>query len=72
MDYKNYDARTRHTNADFFESVSEQDLQQSAMVMAIFAYQSAMRDKPMPRRPEGVPASPRPTPAGRGRGAPPR
>jgi hypothetical protein len=72
MDYKNYDARTRHTNADFFESVSEQDLQQSAMVMAIFAYQSAMRDKPMPRRPEGVPASPRPAPAGRGRGAPPR
>ena len=40
------------------------------MVMAIFAYQSAMRDKPMPRRPEGVPASPRPAPAGRG--APPR
>jgi carboxypeptidase Q len=72
MDYKNYDARTRHTNADFFESVSEQDLQQSAMVMAIFAYQSAMRDKPMPRRPDGVPASPRPAPAGRGRGAPPR
>jgi hypothetical protein len=72
MDYKNYDARTRHTNADFFESVSEQDLQQSAIVMAIFAYQSAMRDKTMPRRPEGVPASPRPAPAGRGRGAPPR
>src|SRR5262252_3106535 len=72
MDYKNYDARTRHTNADFFESVSEQDLQQSAMVMAIFAYQSAMSDKTMPRRPEGVPASPRPAPAGRGRGAPPR
>ena len=43
MDYTNYDARTRHTNADFFEAVSERDLQQSAIVMAVFAYQSAMR-----------------------------
>jgi len=71
MDYTNYDARTRHTNADFYESVSEHDLQQSAIVMAVFAYQSAMRDKPMPRRPEGVPANPRGTAAGGGRGAGP-
>jgi hypothetical protein len=35
----NYDARTRHTNADFYESVSEHDLQRSSIVMAIFAYQ---------------------------------
>jgi Zn-dependent M28 family amino/carboxypeptidase len=72
MDYTNYDARTRHTNADFYEAVSERDLQQSAIVMAVFAYQSAMRDKTMPRRPQGVPASPRPaTGGGRGRGAAP-
>jgi carboxypeptidase Q len=71
MDYTNYDARTRHTNADFYEAVSERDLQQSAIVMAVFAYQSAMRDKTMPRRPAGIPASPRPA-TGRGRGAPPR
>ena len=45
MDYTNYDARTRHTNADFFEAVSEKDLQQSAIVMAVFAYQAAMRDR---------------------------
>jgi carboxypeptidase Q len=72
MDYTNYDARTRHTNVDFYESVSERDLQQSAIVMAVFAYQSAMRDKTIPRRPQGVPASPRPAPpGGRGRGAAP-
>lgn len=59
MDYVNYDGRTRHTNADFFEAVSERDLQQSAMVMAVFAYQSAMRDQKLPRRPAGVPAQPR-------------
>ncbi len=71
MDYTNYDARTRHTNADFYEAVSERDLEQSAIVMAVFAYQSAMTDRPIPRRPAGVPASPRPAPAGRGRGGPP-
>ena len=59
QDYVNYDARTRHTNADFFEAVSEKDLQQAAMVLAVFAYQSAMRDQPIPRRPAGVPAQPR-------------
>jgi carboxypeptidase Q len=59
MDYVNYDGRTRHTNADFFEAVSERDLQQSAMVMAVFAYQSAVRDQKLPRRPAGVPAQPR-------------
>lgn len=71
MDYTNYDARTRHTNADFYEAVSERDLQQSAIVMAVFAYQSAMRDKTIPRRPQGVPASPRPAAAGGGRGSTP-
>jgi hypothetical protein len=72
MDYTNYDARTRHTNADFYESVSEHDLQQSAIVLAVFAYQSAMADKTMPRRPAGVPASPRPAPVRSGRGASPQ
>ncbi len=73
MDYTNYDAWTRHTNADFYEAVSEKDLQQSAAVMAIFAYQAAMSDKTVPRRPAGVPASPRQaTPGGRGRGGPPQ
>jgi carboxypeptidase Q len=60
MDYTNYDLRTRHTNADFFEAVSERDLQQSAIVLAAFAYQAAMRDEKIPRRPAGVPDSPRP------------
>ena len=58
QDYVNYDARTRHTNADFFDAVSEKDLQQSAMVMAAFAYQAAMRNDIIPRRPAGVGASP--------------
>jgi len=58
QDYTHYDARTRHTNADFFEAVSERDLQQQATVLAVFALQAAMRNDPIPRRPPGVPAQP--------------
>jgi hypothetical protein len=48
-DYRDYDVRTHHTNADFYERVSEKDLQQSAIVMAVFAWQAAMRDGKFPR-----------------------
>jgi hypothetical protein len=41
--------RTHHTNADFYERVSEKDLRQSALVMAVFAWQAAMRDGKIPR-----------------------
>ena len=44
-----YDVRTQHTNADFYERVSEKDLQQSAIVMAVFAWQAAIRDGKIPR-----------------------
>ncbi|HEX9754214.1 MAG TPA: M20/M25/M40 family metallo-hydrolase [Gemmatimonadales bacterium] len=47
-DYVDYDVRTHHTNADFFERVRERDLQQSAIVLAAFAYHAAMRDGPLP------------------------
>ena len=48
-DYRDYDVRTHHTNADFYERVSEKDLRQSALVMAVFAWQAAMRDGKIPR-----------------------
>jgi len=48
-DYRDYDVRTHHTNADFYERVSEKDLQQSAIVMAVFAWHAAMRDGKFPR-----------------------
>jgi len=48
-DYRDYDVRTHHTNADFYERVSEKDLQQSALVFAVFAWQAAMRDGKIPR-----------------------
>ena len=47
-DYRDYDVRTHHTNADFYERVSAKDLQQSALVMAVFAWHAAMRDAKIP------------------------
>jgi carboxypeptidase Q len=49
-DFKNYDVRTRHTNADFADAVRPDDLKQSATVLAAFAWQAATRDEKIPRR----------------------
>jgi len=50
-DFRNYDVRTRHTNADLPDAVKVEDLRQSAVVLAVFAWQAAMRDQRIPRRP---------------------
>jgi hypothetical protein len=49
-DFDAYDERTRHTNADFPERMSDEELKQSAIVMATFAWQAAARDEKIPRR----------------------
>ena len=48
-DFDAYDERTRHTNADYPERMSEDELKQSAIVMATFAWQAAMADEKIPR-----------------------
>ncbi|HTI41031.1 MAG TPA: M20/M25/M40 family metallo-hydrolase [Vicinamibacterales bacterium] len=50
-DFDAYDVRTRHTNDDFPERMSEDELKESAIVMATFAWQSAMADEKIPRKP---------------------
>jgi len=50
-DFTAYDERTRHTNADFPERMSEDALKQSAIVMATFAWQAAMQEGTIPRKP---------------------
>jgi hypothetical protein len=50
-DFDAYHERTRHTNADYPERTSEDDLKQSAIVMATFAWQAARADERIPRRP---------------------
>jgi hypothetical protein len=50
-DFGAYDERTRHTNADFPERMSEDELKESAIFMATFAWQAAMADEKIPRVP---------------------
>jgi carboxypeptidase Q len=49
-DFDAYDERTRHTNVDYPERMSEDELKQSAIVMATFAWQAAMTEETIPRR----------------------
>lgn len=49
-DFRNYDTRTRHTNADLADAVGIEDLQRSAAVLAVMTWQAAMSDEPIPRR----------------------
>ena len=49
-DFDAYDERTRHTNADYPERMSEDELKQSAIVMATFAWHAATRNEKIPRR----------------------
>ena len=49
-DFAAYDERTRHTNADYPERMSEDALKQSAIVMATFAWQAAMMDGQFQRK----------------------
>jgi hypothetical protein len=49
-DFDAYDERTRHTNADYPERMTADELKQSAIVLATFAWRAAMRDEPIPRR----------------------
>lgn len=55
QDYVEYDTREHHTNMDFADRVKSEDLKQNAIVLAVFAWQAAMRN-------EKIPSGPRPTP----------
>jgi carboxypeptidase Q len=48
--YENYDVRTHHTNMDTRDHVNPEDIRQAAIVMASFAWQSAMLDDRLPRK----------------------
>lgn len=46
-----YGARTWHSTMDVYDRAQEEDLKQAAVVMAAFAYNAAMRDEKLPRKP---------------------
>jgi hypothetical protein len=45
-----YNARTHHSNMDVFDRVQRDDMVQQATVVAVFAYDAAMRDEKLPRK----------------------
>jgi hypothetical protein len=48
--YEDYDVRTHHTNMDTRDHVKTEDIRQAAIVMASFAWQTAMLDDRLPRK----------------------
>ena len=57
VDRLEYNARTHHSNMDVYDRVQREDMIQQATVIAVFAYNAAMRDEKLPRK-----ALPKPTP----------
>lgn len=50
-----YETRTHHSNMDTYDHLSIDDLQQAAVVIAGFVYNTAMRDEKLPRKPLPAP-----------------
>jgi carboxypeptidase Q len=46
-----YNSRTHHSNMDFYDRVQRNDMVQMATVTVAFAYNAAMRDEKLPRKP---------------------
>lgn len=45
-----YDTRTHHSNMDVFDRIQADDMKQMAVILAAFAYQTAMMDDKLPRK----------------------
>ena len=56
QDRLEYNARSHHSNMDTYDRIQRDDLLQQATIAAVFAYDAAIRDEPLPRK-----ALPRPT-----------
>jgi len=50
VDRLEYNSRTHHSNMDFYDRVQRDDMIQQATVIAVFAYNAAMRDEKLPRK----------------------
>jgi hypothetical protein len=51
QDAVEYNSRTHHSNQDNFDRIQEADMKQAATIIAAFAYQTAMMDGKLPRKP---------------------
>ena len=50
VDRLDYNSRTHHSNMDVVDRVQRDDMVQQATVIAVFAYDAAMRDEKLPRK----------------------
>ena len=50
VDRLEYNARTHHSNMDVYDRVQREDMIQQAAGIAVFAYDTAMRDEKLPRK----------------------
>jgi carboxypeptidase Q len=50
VDRLEYNARTHHSNMDTFDRVQRDDMVQQATVIAVIAYEAAVRDEKLPRK----------------------
>ena len=50
VDRLEYNSRTHHSNMDTFDRVQRDDMVQQATVIAVFAYDAAMRNEQLPRK----------------------
>ncbi|MCX6122933.1 MAG: M20/M25/M40 family metallo-hydrolase [Ignavibacteriales bacterium] len=57
QDQMDYGSRTRHANMDVYERLVEDDMKQAASIMAMCAYNAAMRDSLFPRKPMPLPTA---------------
>jgi len=55
QDPMEYETRTHHSNMDTYDHLSIEDLQQAAVVVAAFVYNTAMRNDMLPRKPLPAP-----------------
>ena len=46
-----YSTRTHHTNMDTYDHLVPEDLKQASVIVAVFVYNTAMRDEKLPRKP---------------------
>jgi hypothetical protein len=51
QDSVEYDTRTHHSNMDVYDRIQADDMKQASVIMAAFVYNTAMRDKKLPRKP---------------------
>jgi carboxypeptidase Q len=57
VDRLEYNSRTHHSNMDTVDRVQRNDMIQQATVIAVFAYDAAMRDEKLPRKALPAPRS---------------